>query len=141
MICKLPPFLSMKIGLSKVLRPIYATSDNEDRVKLDTGRRSALFERGDEGIILKGTFARLKISDELSDTLPLLSYLGITYRKNEVVNDVLKSGLWRKETARTLSCILWLNLRTVKENQSGKMQSSTSSIRRENMALNRVCKK
>ena len=60
-----------------------------DRVKLDTGRRSALFERGDEGIILKGTFARLKISDELSDTLPLLSYLGITYRKNEVVNDVL----------------------------------------------------
>ena len=60
-----------------------------DRVKLDTGRRSALFERGDEGIILKGTFARLKISDELSDTLPLLSYLGITYRKNEIVNDVL----------------------------------------------------
>ena len=60
-----------------------------DRVKLDTGRRSALFERGDEGIILKGTFSRLKISDELSDTLPLLSYLGITYRKNEVVNDVL----------------------------------------------------
>ena len=60
-----------------------------DRVKLDTGRRSALFERGDQGIILKGTFARLKISDELSDTLPLLSYLGITYRKNEIVNDVL----------------------------------------------------
>ena len=60
-----------------------------DRVKLDTGRRSALFERSDKGIILKGTFARLKISDELSDTLPLLSYLGITYRKNEIVNDVL----------------------------------------------------
>ena len=111
----------------KVLRPLYATSDNEDRViswkkrviepfvfsqkkkeeptefevffrtgraeyryilnikhdmvlyerldriKLDTGRRSALFERGDEGIILKGAFARLKISDELSDTLLLLS--------------------------------------------------------------------
>ena len=60
-----------------------------DRVKLDTSRRSALFERGEEGIILKGAFARLKISDELSDTLPLLSYLGITYRKNEVVNDVM----------------------------------------------------
>lgn len=60
-----------------------------DRVKLDTGRRSALFERGDEGIVLKGTLAKLKISDELSATLPLLSYLGITYRKNEVVNDVL----------------------------------------------------
>lgn len=59
-----------------------------DRVKLDTGRKSALFERGEE-IILKGIFSKLKISDELSATLPLLSYLGITYKKNEVVKDVL----------------------------------------------------
>lgn len=59
-----------------------------DRVKLDTGRRSALFER-DEEIVLKGVFAKLKISDELSATLPVLSYLGITYKKNEVVKDVL----------------------------------------------------
>ena len=35
-------------------------------------------------------FAKLKISDELSETLPLLSYLGITYKKNEVVKDVLE---------------------------------------------------
>ena len=60
-----------------------------DRVKLETGRRSALFERDEVGIVLKGAFARLKTSDELSDTLPLLSYLGITYRKNELVRDVL----------------------------------------------------
>ena len=40
-------------------------------------------------LTLKGAFARLKTSDELSDTLPLLSYLGITYSKNEVVQDVL----------------------------------------------------
>ena len=60
-----------------------------DRVKLDTGRKSALFER-DKEIILKGVFAKLKISDELSTTLPLLSYLGITYKKNEVVKDVLE---------------------------------------------------
>lgn len=60
-----------------------------DRVKLDTGRRSALFER-DEEIALKGVFAKLKISDELSVTLPLLSYLGITYKKNEVIKDVLE---------------------------------------------------
>lgn len=60
-----------------------------DRVKFDTGRRSALFERSSEGIELKGVFARLKISDELSETLTLLSYLGITYKKNEVVNDIL----------------------------------------------------
>lgn len=60
-----------------------------DRVKMDTGRRSDLFERGEE-IMLKGAFAKLKISDELSETLPLLSYLGITYKKNEVVKDVLE---------------------------------------------------
>ena len=60
-----------------------------DRIKLETGRKSALFERDENKIILKGAFARLKTSDELSDTLPLLSYLGITYSKNEVVQDVL----------------------------------------------------
>lgn len=60
-----------------------------DRIKLETGRKSALFERDKDEITLKGAFARLKTSDELSDTLPLLSYLGITYSKNEVVQDVL----------------------------------------------------
>ena len=60
-----------------------------DRIKLETGRKSALFERDGEEILLKGAFARLKTSDGLSDTLPLLSYLGITYSKNEVVQDVL----------------------------------------------------
>ena len=58
-------------------------------MKLDTGRKSSLFERYGDEITLKGAFARLKISDELSETLPLLSYLGITYSKNEVVQDVL----------------------------------------------------
>ena len=61
-----------------------------DRVKLETGRRSALFERTAEETTLKGVFTKLKISDELSATLPLLSYLGITYKKNEVVKDVLE---------------------------------------------------
>lgn len=61
-----------------------------DRVKMDTGRRSALFLRDSEGIELKGTFGKFKISEELSETLPLLSYLGITYKKNETVNDVLE---------------------------------------------------
>ena len=60
-----------------------------DRIKLETGRKSALFERDENEITLKGAFARLKTSDELSDTLPLLSYLGITYSKNDVVQDVL----------------------------------------------------
>ena len=60
-----------------------------DRIKLETGRKSALFERNKDEIALKGAFARLKTSDELSDSLPLISYLGITYKKNEVVRDVL----------------------------------------------------
>jgi len=60
-----------------------------DRIKLETGRKSALFERDKDEITLKGAFTRLKTSDELSETLPLLSYLGITYSKNEVVSDVI----------------------------------------------------
>ena len=60
-----------------------------DRIKLETGRRSALFTRSSAEVVLKGAFGKFKISDELSATLPLLSYLGITYKKNEIVNDVL----------------------------------------------------
>ncbi len=60
-----------------------------DRVKLETGRRSALFTRDVNEVNLKGIFGKFKISDDLSATLPLLSYLGITYKKNEIVNDVL----------------------------------------------------
>ncbi|MBD5136894.1 MAG: ATP-binding protein [Lachnospiraceae bacterium] len=59
-----------------------------DRVKLETGRRSALFKREGDTIDLKGEFSRIRISDEISDTLPLLSYLGITYKKNMIVSDV-----------------------------------------------------
>ena len=60
-----------------------------DRVKLETGRRSALFQRNNNGIDLKGAFAKLKVSDDLSKTLTLLSYLGIAYKGNVVVKDVL----------------------------------------------------
>jgi AAA15 family ATPase/GTPase len=60
-----------------------------DRVKLDTGRRSALFKREENSIELKGAFAKLKVSEDLSKTLTLLSYLGIAYRENAVVKDVL----------------------------------------------------
>lgn len=60
-----------------------------DRVKLETGRRSALFTRDENGIDLKGAFVKLKVSDDLSKTLTLLSYLGIAYKGNVVVKDVL----------------------------------------------------
>lgn len=63
--------------------------ENLDRVKLETGRPSALFERKEEEISLKGVFTKLKISEGMSKSLPLLSYLGITYMNNEVVKDVI----------------------------------------------------
>ena len=123
--------------ITKVLRPLYATSNNEDiamrmkklviepfafdkktrneptefevffrtalaeyRYELNV-KKEALFERDENEITLKGAFARLKSSDELSDTLLLLSYLGITYSKNEVVQDVLG---WFDEEIHFLNC-------------------------------------
>ena len=61
-----------------------------DRVRFETGRRSSLFERDEQNVKLKGTFSKMKISDEISDTLPLLSYLGITYKKNKIISDVFE---------------------------------------------------
>ena len=66
-----------------------------DRIKLDTGRRSALFVRNGNEVELKGVFGKIKISEEISENLPLLSYLGITYKKNEVISDVIE---WFEES-------------------------------------------
>lgn len=48
------------------------------------------FIRNDNEIELKGIFSKIKISQEMSGNLPLLSYLGITYKKNEVISDVIE---------------------------------------------------
>ncbi len=64
-------------------------NESLDRVKLETNRKSALFLRNDDEIILKGVLAKLKISEGLSRNLPLLSYLGITYMDNDIVADVM----------------------------------------------------
>lgn len=61
-----------------------------DRMKLQTRRKSALFERNGNDITLSGMLSKLKISEDLSETIPLLSYLFITYGKNEVIQDVLR---------------------------------------------------
>lgn len=68
-----------------------------DRIKFQTGRRSALFTRDENKINLKGVFGKLKVSEDLSKTLTLLSYLGIAYKGNAVVKDVLdwfESGVY-----------------------------------------------
>ena len=60
-----------------------------DRIKKDTGRKSALFERNNDTITLKGVLSTLKIGDGVSNTIPLLSYLGITYSGNETIKEVM----------------------------------------------------
>ena len=57
--------------------------------KVETNRTSEIFEREDGKISMGDGFGRLKVSQDISDSLPLLSYLGITYRKNEVVDDCI----------------------------------------------------
>ncbi|WP_026653753.1 AAA family ATPase [Butyrivibrio proteoclasticus] len=57
--------------------------------KVETNRTTEIFEREDGKIDMGDGFARLKVSQDISDTLPLLSYLGITYRKNEVIDDCI----------------------------------------------------
>lgn len=61
-----------------------------DRVKFETNRKSALFERYVNEIQLTGDFKSLRISQDLSETLPLLSYLGIMYLNNETVLDIIQ---------------------------------------------------
>lgn len=54
------------------------------------GKRSVkLFERNGKDIILKSDLQKLKICDGLSVKLPLLSYLGITYRTNGTVDKII----------------------------------------------------
>lgn len=68
----------------------FVVYESLDRIKLETGRRSALFVRNENKVDLKGALSKIKISEEISDNLPLLSYLGITYNKNVIVSDVIK---------------------------------------------------
>ena len=60
-----------------------------DRVKKDTARKSALFERNNGTITLKGVLGSLKVGDGVSNSIPLLSYLGITYSENDVIKEVM----------------------------------------------------
>ena len=73
----------------------FVVYESLDRIKTDTGRRSALFVRNGNEVELKGVFGKIKISEEISENLPLLSYLGITYKKNEVIFDVIE---WFEES-------------------------------------------
>ena len=64
-------------------------TESLDRIKFDTKRKSALFMRSENEITMKGDLQGLKINETISSSIPLLSYLGITYDKNPVVKDVI----------------------------------------------------
>ena len=57
------------------------------RIKHKTNRISSLFERKGEEIKLGSEFSKFKHLDDISDELPLLSFIGYSYRANEVVRD------------------------------------------------------
>jgi len=85
-------FFRTRLSEYKYVLYIYdgvVVKESLDRVKLETGRKSALFTRKGDEVNLKGVFSRLKISEGLSKNLPLLSYLGITYMDNDIVADVM----------------------------------------------------
>lgn len=68
-----------------------------DRMKLETKRRSFLFERDENKIVLKSALAKLKVSADLSSGMPLLSYLGITFGNNEIIKDVINWFLFKTQ--------------------------------------------
>ena len=60
-----------------------------DFVKTETGRKAELFLRDKKNTVLKNELGKLKISEGLSEIMPLLSYLGLTYSGNRIIGDVM----------------------------------------------------
>ena len=58
-----------------------------DRVKLETGRRSALFTRDEKGIVLKGAFAKLKVKQLMLDMIQEMDLDIVDFRVEEKEND------------------------------------------------------
>ena len=61
-----------------------------DRVKFSTKKQSSLFERNSTEVQMIGDFRSLKVPKDLSSTMPVLSFLGMTYENEEVVSDVIE---------------------------------------------------
>ena len=61
-----------------------------DRVKFSTKKQSSLFERNGTEVQMIGDFRSLKVPKDLSSTMPVLSFLGMTYENEEVVSDVIE---------------------------------------------------
>ena len=61
-----------------------------DRVKFSTKKQSSLFERNGTEVQMIGDFRSVKVPKDLSSTMPVLSFLGMTYENDEVVSDVIE---------------------------------------------------
>lgn len=85
-------FQTMKAEYRYILHVLKDTVIYEslDMKKVETNRITAVFERENEVITLGDVLGKIKVSEDISDTLPLLSYLGITYRKNKVIGDCIQ---------------------------------------------------
>ena len=72
----------------QVLKDIVTRESLEMR-KFDTNRITEVFIRNAGRITTGDVLKKIKIGEDISDTLPLLSYLGITSRKNEIVEECI----------------------------------------------------
>lgn len=101
-----------------------------DKKNLESTRFSSLFERSgnqEEGPELKGSFKRFKAVD-ISDNLPLLSYLSITYKNNPVVADVMS---WFESEVDFLNYSNPLEELRVAISKKGKIKDLTLSLIKE----------
>lgn len=60
-----------------------------DRVLFETKRKSALFERDEQEVHMRGALRSWRVSEDLSETVPLLSYLALTHGNNAIIADVM----------------------------------------------------
>jgi AAA15 family ATPase/GTPase len=71
-----------------------------DMMKFATNRKTAIFTRDGSQVALGDALGKIKVSEDISETLPLLSYLAITYRKNTIIGDCIK---WFEEGIKFLN--------------------------------------
>ena len=60
-----------------------------DRKKFTTRKPSGLFERTEDNVQMKGELSKIKVSDDLSRHITLLSFLGVFMNQNPIIADVI----------------------------------------------------
>lgn len=66
-----------------------AIYEKMDRKKFSTRKPSGLFERTEDTVQMKGELSKIKVSDDLSRHITLLSFLGIFMNDNPIIADVI----------------------------------------------------